>query len=426
MTTRRVLAWTVASLSLAGCAADPDEPPIASSQQGVRCTACNTQYNGSGVHVLSALPHSQFGLSDPISPWHVTGFKNLGGSVVATGWRGPSTLDSQVISAEWAGRTYQLVELTVNQTQLQVKLASAAGTQIVNGSQLGDGLILNIRVPDPILSFLYSTRQLRIRGESGFDRSRYPNVGGISGYTVEYQRVIPGFWDNHCGKLMTTEKSIFLSGSHWDPLDASRTDGSNLVTLSCESGAVGRCAMWGYPPYAKGDPQYDAAARDYHQSCVYLKRAAYCATDKTNDADEMPIQLADPFQFNQIDSFFDNSDHIEALWGASGALCVTRQAIHRRNRFNNFLPSSPIRCLNATSLLSALPDCTDEFMRQNPTAIRSKYLDPIDLQIHRAAVLAGIIYGEPSGQFDSLTGAFTPGIANYGAEGTYQTAAVYR
>jgi hypothetical protein len=143
----------------------------------------------------------------------------------------------------------------------------------------------------------------------------------------------------------------------------------------------------------------------------------------------MPIQLSDQFPINRIDSFFDNADRIEALWGPSGALCVTTRTIHRRNRFNNFLPSSPIRCLDSLSLPRALPDCTDEMIQQYPTAIRSKYLDPLDLQIHRAAQAAqavGIVYGDMSGRFDQLTGAFTPSSPTYGSDGTYQTAAVYR
>lgn len=419
---------SLAALMTAGCAATPaTEAPIETSQQGIRCAACGTEYNGSGVHVLSALPYSQFGLQDPVAPWYVTGFKNQGGYVVATGWRGPSQLDSLVVSAQWGGRTYQLIELRVNRTQLQAKLASALATQTVSGSQFGEGLILNIGVPDPIIPGAFSTRQLRIRGESGFDTKQYPNAGGISGYTVEYQRIFPGFWNNHCGSLTTKEKSIFLGGSLWDPFDASRTDNSNFLTLSCESGAVGRCAMWGYPPYAKGDAGYDASARDYHQSCIYLKRAAYCGTDKTNDADEMPIQLADPFGFNRISSYFDNADHVEALWGPSGALCVTNQAIHRRNRFNNFLPLSSIRCLDATTLFRVLPDCTDDIIRQNPTALRSKYLDPIDKRIHQANQVAdgaATVYGNMNSWFDELTGAFTPGVPNYGSDGTYQTAAV--
>lgn len=418
----------LAVLTAASCSPSPAEPPpVDSLEQGARCASCNTQYNGSGVHVLSALPYSQFGLQDPVAPWYVTGFKNSGGSVLATGWRGSSPLDAQVVSAQWAGRSYQLVELTVNRTQLHAKLASGFTTQTVTGSQFGDGLILNIKLPDPILPGFYSTRQLRIRGESGFDTTNYPNARGVTGYTVEYQRIIPGFWDNHCGQLMAKEKLIFLGGSLWDPFDASRTDGDNLVTLSCESGAVGRCAMWGYPPYEKGDPRYDALARNYHQSCIYLKRAAYCGTDKTNDADEMPIQMSEQFGYNKIDATFDNPDRLEALWGPSGALCVTNRAIHRRNRFNNFLPLSQIACLNLASGLRVLPDCTDEIIQQNPTAIRSKYLDPIDKRIHQANQAAdaiGTVYGNMDSWFDELTGAFSPSVPNYGSDGTYQTAAV--
>lgn len=419
----------LAAVSVAGCAASHDSPsePVAQTEQAGRCLTCNASYNGSGVLVQSALPYSQFGLQDPIAPWYVAGFRNQGGSVVVTGWRGVYPMESQVVSAEWEGRSYQLAELTVNRTQLQVKLSGGFTTQTVAGKDFGDGLILNIRVQDPIIPGLYSTRQLRIRGESGFDTKRYPNADGVTGYTVEYQRVIPGLWDNHCGTLMAKEKSIFLGGSLWNPVDASRTDDEALVALSCEGGAVGRCAMWGYPPYKKGDSRYDAIARDYHQSCVYLKRAAYCAGDKTNDADEMPIQMSDQFSINQIDPLFDNVDHLEAVWGPSGALCVTQQPIHRRNRFNNFLPSSPIRCLDLVSGLRTLPDCTPLLIQQNPTAIRSKYLDPIDkriLQASNAGQAVGTVYGNMNSAFDELTGAFTPAVSNYGSDGTYQTAAV--
>jgi hypothetical protein len=77
--------------------------------------------------------------------------------------------------------------------------------------------------------------------------------------------------------------------------------------------------------------------------------------------------------------------------------------------------------------LRVLPECTDEMIRQNPTAIRSKYLDPIDLQVHRVNQISaaiGTVYGDVTSGFDPITGAFTSSLINYGSDGTYETAAV--
>ena len=166
------------------------------------------------------------------------------------------------------------------------------------------------RCSDQSFPGAFSARQLRIRGESVLTPSSIPTRAASAATrwsTSGFSRLL----EQSLRLAHHQEKSIFLGGSLWDPFDASRTDNSNFLTLSCESGAVGRCAMWGYPPM----PGRCGLRREAPATTTSLvstsKRAAYCGTDKTNDADGCRFSSRIPSASTALD--FDNADHVEAL-----------------------------------------------------------------------------------------------------------------
>ena len=96
-------------------------------------------------------------------------------------------------------------------------------------------------------------------------------------------------------------------------------------TLTCATGAQGKCVRFGYKPW-KTLPDGTRLA-DYHQACVRLVRADYCG-NKGTTKDGMLIDIYDKIG---IQGESDTADHdglrFEAAWDTNGALCVAHTRV---------------------------------------------------------------------------------------------------
>ena len=384
---RRFLLGTgiLAAVTAAACTGNEavSAADVSQSAQGQGCATCGYLYNGTGVHVASALPYSKFGVTDPINPWAPIGFRNSGSSVTVTGWRGLFQVEAQVVDAQYDGATYQLVSVQTGPTaptRLVATLQAADGTQ---RTVTGDNLVARPLTLDLLVPAISGLVQLPVQLRIGAESAVTSQFNDVLGYDVQLSVPFLGFFGSHCvGSSGAAERAVFYQGSHWDPSNAARTDGSSLVTMTCESGGVARCMQWGYSPF--GNAKLPAkVAQQYHQACLQLKRAAYCGDDKTNDKNGMPIEIQDPFGIHQIDPYFFNESHVEAEWNETGASCVIGNPLHRRDVLQRLLPFSRIPCVNPLTLL---PFCgAADFQNYNPNnppaRLISKYLDPIDLAV---------------------------------------------
>lgn len=94
------------------------------------------------------------------------------------------------------------------------------------------------------------------------------------------------------------------------------------ITLTCASGAVGKCARFGYRPWAKGPNGEDLVP--YHAACVQMVRADYCGDGVAHTKDGTSIDLYDDLGIQAPGSKDDAEYAFEAGWGPKGALCVAR------------------------------------------------------------------------------------------------------
>jgi len=99
-------------------------------------------------------------------------------------------------------------------------------------------------------------------------------------------------------------------------------DGRGGFTITCTSGAEGKCILFGYLPWETRD---GIPMRDYHRACIHMLRADYGGNDQpttrngtaVNVYDRLGIQHPDPAPGMEF----------EAAWGPDGAICVSHTRI---------------------------------------------------------------------------------------------------
>lgn len=149
------------------------------------------------------------------------------------------------------------------------------------------------------------------------------------------------------------------------------------VTLSCGTGAVGKCIEFLYPP-GTGGPLWDA-----HQACMRAVRADYCANGTAHTRIGTAIEILDLVNVHPAEPFMQLGDVPDGVWpppvdryffeaafaaGARPAVCV------RRTRWPGQLPSA---CVDA------MPD---EIDCDDPTTTVA------DLRAQGAVLLIGSYY----------------------------------
>lgn len=94
------------------------------------------------------------------------------------------------------------------------------------------------------------------------------------------------------------------------------------ITLTCVSGAVGKCARFGYRPWAQAKDGRSLAP--YHAACVQMVRADYCGDGTPHTKDGTMIDLYDDLGIQAPGTTADATFAFEAGWGPDGAVCVAR------------------------------------------------------------------------------------------------------
>lgn len=92
-----------------------------------------------------------------------------------------------------------------------------------------------------------------------------------------------------------------------------------VITLTCSSGAVGKCVRFGYKPWSKGPHGEDLTP--YHAACVRMVRADYCGDGQTHTKNGTSIDLYDVLGIQKQEPN-DADFAFEAGWAPGGAVCV--------------------------------------------------------------------------------------------------------
>jgi hypothetical protein len=125
-----------------------------------------------------------------------------------------------------------------------------------------------------------------------------------------------GGWKSACGPDAHGERWGFPVA-----LPEGHPGRENAVTLTCVSGAVGKCARFGYRPWARGPQGEDLAP--LHAACVRMARADYCGNGEAHTKEGTTIDTYDDVGVQTRGLAHDASFAFEAGWTARGAVCVS-------------------------------------------------------------------------------------------------------
>jgi len=139
-------------------------------------------------------------------------------------------------------------------------------------------------------------------------------------YQLEVWNAASHAWENPCvASLEVPEPRALAVGGVWDRT-AAHHDAAGRVTFACETGAIAKCAKWGYKPWSGG------AMADLHQACTRMARADYCGDGSSHTREGSPVDVYDPLGVNQPARSVppEWSSAFEAAWAPDGASCIAR------------------------------------------------------------------------------------------------------
>jgi hypothetical protein len=290
-------------------------------------------YNGQGIY--SMMEH-EFGLAQSADGWHLLGVKNGTNQVFAvfkltSSGQPDQDAQTQIMEAVAGTSHYDVYKLDAqNQGQTNIVLTlrdRSTGQTVTKSGDALEGLLLKVTFPAGGPSGVFSMRLHKPAGLTG-DPS-------LKGYSIDYWNDSnPSQVSNYCSVTNgVAEPVVFVPGTKTHPLTASRTADSSFVDMSCASGGIVACMLWGYKPWSNG-----SAGPDLHQACIQMKRAAYCGVQPYTEEGHT-IYVRDSLN-PQVNNGTGSTS--EAYWGVNGALCLD----NRRDTNVDFSGCTP-----------ALPSC---------------------------------------------------------------------
>lgn len=99
-------------------------------------------------------------------------------------------------------------------------------------------------------------------------------------------------------------------------------DGADGFSLTCTSGAEGKCILLGYFPW---ENRADVSMRDLNRACIHMMRADYGGDDRPSARNGTKINIIDRFGIQDPGPISWMA--FEAAWGPDGAVCVSHPRI---------------------------------------------------------------------------------------------------
>jgi hypothetical protein len=99
-------------------------------------------------------------------------------------------------------------------------------------------------------------------------------------------------------------------------------DGTGGFSITCTSGAEGKCILFGYAPWETRD---GVPLRDLHKACIHMLRADYGGDNHPTTRNGTAVNIYDRFGIQHPDPA--PGMDFEAAWGPDGAICVSHPRI---------------------------------------------------------------------------------------------------
>jgi len=153
-----------------------------------------------------------------------------------------------------------------------------------------------------------------------------PADPGTVFYRIEAWNAVAQEWENPCVALnrVPDPRALAVSGT-WDASGAHQ-DTPGQFTFACQNGAIAKCILWGYKPWARHEGKPLA---DLHQACTRMARADYCGNGRSHTSQDTTIDMYDRLGLLQRTTEASGEWNpakasFEAAWAPDGATCVAR------------------------------------------------------------------------------------------------------
>lgn len=193
-------------------------------------------------------------------------------------------------------------------------LSGRAGGQRLRGAELTGAVLTGVVSVGP-----YRTEApFRIDGVS-------VTADGLTRYSVAANNGTQ--WAPMCGTLSDGSpiRVVALPG-RWDMQTGEYSSDDSYFTFACENAAIGKCAVWGYRPWATAT-ECDSNRRcreqplaAWHQACTRMVRADYCGDGVPHTRNGTPINIWDPMGIQNRE--LGTGWPLEAEWTQQGAVCI--------------------------------------------------------------------------------------------------------
>ncbi len=159
------------------------------------------------------------------------------------------------------------------------------------------------------------------------------NFNDIWLYQVSYKADNSNSWQSLCSDYSGQPSPLTLvKGAYWNETTGARIDDAKAVTPACAEGAIGKCVILGYRPWATGSvcngygrhrDCNDVSLKEYHQACTRMIRADYCGDGTAHTVNGTILDIFDylspPVQLQE------EKWQMEARWTQTGALCLSQR-----------------------------------------------------------------------------------------------------
>ena len=237
------------------------------------------------------------------------------------------------------------------QTPPAVSSISVEGTEIV--VRLADGRALRSKdLTGATLDVRFEGQPAKVR-IAGVELDPDDKSKTVWLHTME-TRQADGTWSNLCMAGPDGRRQGFPLG-----------DAKGGLEFTCSSGALGKCARFGYRPWASGPDGTSLAPQ--HAACVRMVRGDYGGNNEPFTRNGMSIDVFDPQGIQMADNAPDQA--FEAGWSPEGAVCVH----HVRVKENVTLAQLEERFPRLKGRTGAV--CTEAFAREHGALLFNRSKD---------------------------------------------------
>lgn len=219
----------------------------------------------------------------------------------------------------------RITSVDVQRTTLRIHFASG---RLLQGREL-EGATLSLALPG-----ITGNRQVHIQQVV---TDPMDPAGEVLLYRMTALDPATGAAEELCDRDPQGEIWTFPVQGQWDA-QGTRISQQGF-TLTCSSGAQGKCLRWGYQPWKT--TAGGVSLEDYHQACVRMVTASYCGAHGTT-RDGMAIDFYDRLGIQQPAASAGHDDlQFEAGWTTAGAACVAHTRVPEKITLQQLAAACP-------------------------------------------------------------------------------------